>query len=79
MSSVERTWKEGSRKASQGARGVTGLHLTYVIYTLDTETHTPAAAESLCLFTLLPRPGTVLYILSMARPVVCKLGFRGAL
>ena len=49
MSSVERPWKEGARKASQGARGATGLHFTYVIYTLDTEMHTPAAAESLCL------------------------------
>ena len=35
----------------------------HLIYTLHTETHTPAPAESL--FTLFPHPGTVLYILSV--------------
>ena len=40
-------------------------HLTHLTYTLYTETHAPAPAESL--FTLLPRPDSILYILSMAK------------
>ena len=45
-------------------KGVTGPHPNYTLYT---ETYTPAPAESLCLFTLLPHTGRVLYILSMAK------------
>ena len=42
----------GDRKTSQRARGITGPHLTHLIYTLDTEEHTPAPTESPDLFTL---------------------------
>ena len=55
------------RTTSHGAKGVTGPHLTHLIYTLYTETHTPASAESLYQFTLFPHTGTVLYIVSMAK------------
>ena len=61
MSSVERLWSEGPEGLTGGER-VTD---TSLIYTLHTETHTPA--ESLYLFTLFPHTGTVLYIVSMGK------------